>query len=501
MRRVTDQQVRKLMDEMSRHGAIGRAAMKAGMDRKTARAYVAAGAMPSAMRTPRSWRTREDPFAQQTERIEQLLHEQPLLEAKTLFAMLCTEFPGVFREGQLRTLQRRVERYRATHDHSAALAMLAQRHRPGEAAQTDFTSTSELAITIAGVLYVHLLGVFVLPFSNWTWITVCLSESMLSIRRTVQRALFQLGRVPRCHQTDNSTAATHRLPKADEDTTRKRPFNDDYEALMRHYGMTPRTIAVGESQQNGDVEAINGASKRALEQALLVRGSRDFESVEQYQRFLDDFNRARNKSRGERVAIELDAMRPLTVEALAEYVEERVKVSCWATLSVRKNTYSVPPRLIGQTLRVRIYEERVEAFFGEVCELRTERLRGEGKRRIDYRHMAWSLLRKPGAFERYLYREEMFPSPLFRRAFDALGETHEGLARDREYLRVLHLAASTLQSDVEAALALLFEQREPITYERIKELSDARRVPAQPTLTPMKPQLAEYDALITAVSA
>jgi len=501
MRRVTDHQVRKLMDEMTLHGAIGRAAMKAGMDRKTARKYVAEGTLPSSMPTPRSWRTRDDPFEEQEERIEQLLREQPRLEAKTLFALLCTEFPGLFHEGQLRTLQRRVERWRVAHDDGTALAMLGQRHRPGEAAQTDFTSTSELAITILGVLYVHLLGMFVLPFSNWTWTTVCLSESILSIRRTVQRALFQLGCVPQYHQTDNSTGATHQIKKSDEATQHKRPFNDEYVALMKHYGMTPRTIAVGESKQNGDVEAINGATKRAIEQALIVRGSRDFESVEQYQQFLDGFNRARNKSRGARVELELEVLRPLTVEKLVEYVEERVKVSCWGTLSVRKNTYSVPPRLIGQTLRVRIYEERIEAYCGERCELQCDRLRGEGKRRIDYRHMAWSLLRKPGGFERYIYREEMFPTAAFRRAFDALSASNEGLARDVEYLRILHLAASTMQSDVEAALELLFEQHEPLTYARVKELADARRRPPLPTLAPMKPQFAEYDALIPAVSA
>lgn len=216
MRRVTNLQVRTLMDEMNKHGALGRAAMKAGMDRKTARKYLDAGAMPSTMDSPRTWRTRPDPFAAYHHRIDQLLREQPSLEAKTLFEILDAEFPDQLQPGQLRTLQRRVEHWRATHDEGAMLAMLAQRHRPGEASQTDFTSTSELAITIAGVLHVHLLGVFVLPFSNWCWLTVCLSESMLAIQRTVQRALFQLGRVPLFHQTDNSTAATHRIAKADE---------------------------------------------------------------------------------------------------------------------------------------------------------------------------------------------------------------------------------------------------------------------------------------------
>jgi hypothetical protein len=269
--------------------------------------------------------------------------------------------------------------------------------------------------------------------------------------------------------------------------------------MMDHFGMKPRTIEVGESHQNGDVEAHNGAIKRALIQALIVRGSVDFESVEKYQQFLEEFARKRNKSRGERVATELDAMKELDVEALVEFVEERVKVSSWSTISVRKNCYSVPPRLIGQQLRVRVYEDRIQAFFGDRCELECPRVRGEGKRRIDYRHMVWSLVRKPGGFERYVYREEMFPTAAFRGAFDAIGATKEGVARDREYLRILHLAASTMEADVEAALSMLLEAGESITFERVKELADQRRVPPAPAMTPMKPDLAEYDQLIEAV--
>ena len=135
--------------------------------------------------------------------------------------------------------------------------MLAQQHRPGEAAQTDFTHATELAVTIAGQAFVHLLCVLVLPYSNWQWATVCLSESMAALRRGVQRALFQLGRVPRYHQTDCSTAATHRIPDGQaacfEDG--KRPFNVEYVALMRHLGMTPRTTGVAlHAQRQGSLQ-------------------------------------------------------------------------------------------------------------------------------------------------------------------------------------------------------------------------------------------------------
>ena len=367
------------MEEMTKHGKVGLAAMKAGMDRKTARKYVAAGKLPSEMAVPRDWRTREDPFAEHWPEVEALVRETPALEAKTLFEVLSAKYPDRYEAGQLRTLQRRVRLWRATQGPDREV-MFAQQHRPGEAAQTDFTSTSELGVTIAGQLFVHLLCVFVLPFSNWLWATVCLSESMAALRKGVQRALFQLGRVPRYHQTDNSTAATHRIPDGKkvfyEDG--KRPFNDDYLALMRHFGMTPRTTAIGAKEQNGDVESENGAIKRRLEQLLLVRGSRDFEDVAAWQAFIDDVLRKANAGRRTRVGEDLAAMRELNVAKLPEYVEEDVMVSAWSTMRVKHCAYSVPSRLMGEMVRVHVYDARIEVYFGEPCSSRASDSSGTG---------------------------------------------------------------------------------------------------------------------------
>jgi hypothetical protein len=494
---VSDAQARKLMEEMSKHGKIGVAAMKAGMDRKTARKYVVAGKLPSEMTRPRDWRTREDPFAEHWPEVEAIVRETPAIEAKTLFELLTTKYPDRYEPGQLRTLQRRVRVWRATQGPDRAVAF-AQQHRPGEAAQTDFTSTSELGITIAGQVFLHLLCVFVLPFSNWLWATVCLSESMAALRKGVQRALFQLGRVPRYHQTDNSTAATHRIPDGKkvffEDG--RRPFNDDYLALMRHFGMTPRTTAIGAKEQNGDVESENGAFKRRLEQLLLVRGSRDFEDVAAWQSFVDEAARTRNAGRRTRVTEDLAAMRELNVAKLPEYVEEDVLVSEWSTIRVKNCAYSVPSRLIGEMLRVRLYEDRIEARFGNTVQLECERLVGRNQHRIDYRHVIWSLVRKPGAFARYVYREEMFPSLVFRRAYDAIQTPHHGVKGDLEYLRILHLAASTLQTDVETVLAELLAAGGAIDSEAVKARVTTTLRPAVPEMVAQEIDLGAYDALL-----
>ena len=367
--------------------------------------------------------------------------------------------------------------------------------------QTDFTSTKELGITILGEAFEHLLCVSTLPFSNWQWATVCLSESLVALRRGVQRALFCLGRIPLFHQTDNSTAATHRIPDGKSAVLEngQRPFNEDYVGLMRHFGMTPRTTEIGAKEQNGDVEASNGAIKRRLEQALLLRQSRDFESVDAWQSFVDAVLRKANKGRSSRVAEELAVMREVSVSKLPEFTEEKVRVSAWSTVRIKHCAYSVPSRLKGEWVRVRSYEDHVEVYFAGQEQLRCPRLRGRNQRRIDYRHVIWSLVRKPGGFARYVHRDEMFPSMTFRRGYDAIHTPHQGTKGDLEYLRILHLAASTLEADVEAALELLFAAGEPISADAVKAIVAAPTKPETPELIAPEVNLAAYDALLEEV--
>ena len=185
-----------------------------------------------------------------------------------------------------------------------------------------------------------------------------------------------------------------------------------------------------------------------------------------------------------------------------------MRVTARGTIRVRQCGYSVPSRLVGARLTVRIYEHRLEAYYGSVLELACERLRS-GAVRIDYRHLIWSLVRKPGAFARYVYRDELFPAPIFRRAYAALhGDASAPSPAtttklDLAYLRILHLAASLRQCDVEAALALLFEVGQPITVEAVKALVHATTASATAApdlgLTLPTIELATYDALLACV--
>lgn len=488
------------MEEIAKHGRVGLAALRSGMDRKTATKYVKLGKLPSEVASPRMWRTREDPFEEDWPILEAQLEAEPGLEAKTLFEVLCAEHPGRYEPGQLRTLQRKVQRWRRRRGPGREV-FFAQAHRPGEAGQTDFTETASLGMTIAGQVFVHLLCVFVLPYSNWQWATVCLSESLAALRKGVQAALFRLGRIPRFHQTDNSTAATHQIPKDQAALVpgSKRPFNEEYLALMRHFGMTARTTEVGAKEQNGDVEAGHRALKSRLEQALLLRGSRDFESADAWQSFVNEVAAKANASRAARVTEEMAVMQPLDVTRLPEFKEETPRVSAGSTIRAHCCAYSVPSRLIGERVRVRLFEDRLEVYYAGELQLACERLRGKDRHRIDYRHVIWSLVRKPGAFARYVYREEMFPSLTFRRTYDAIQSVCAGISGDLEYLRVLHLAASTSEADVEAALELLLAEQRSVTIEAVKALVGATPRAEVPDLAPLSVDLAVYDSLLKEV--
>jgi transposase len=460
------------------------------MDRKTASRYLKLGRLPSEVQPKRPWRTRIDPFADDWPAIAARLQDAPELEAKALFEHLLSEKPGQYEPGQVRTLQRRVKQWRAKEGPDKEV-FFAQEHRPGEAMQTDFTSGNELQITIKGVPFEHMLCQSVLPYSNWQWATKCRSESLLALKRQMQQVFFKLGRVSKYSQTDNTTAATHDVPSG------KRKFNEDYEKFVKYFGMEPRTIAVGKKEQNGDIEAQNGALKRRLKQHLILRGSRDFDSEEDYEQWVQQVCDQANQLRTKKVAEELAMMRVVNVTRLLEYTEENKTVSGWSTIRVKHNSYSVPSRLIGEEVKVRVYEDRLEVWYGGDRQLTMERLLGRNKHRIDYRHIIWSLVQKPGAFERYKYREELFPTLTFRRSYDALAAAMSGWDADVDYLRILHLSASTMEAEVEAALQLLLEQQAVPRIERVKALLSSS-TPEVPDMPAYEVDLGDYDALLSA---
>jgi hypothetical protein len=494
----TDREVQELFRAYAKIRRKGRAAMKGNMSRNTGAKYLNAGKLPSELKAKRHWRTHPDAFAEVWDEAKELLTWAPELEAKAIFEYLREEHGLAFSDGQLRSFQRRVRAWRALEGPDKEV-FFAQEHRPGEALQWDFWDAGELGVTVAGEAFPHLLFHLVLPYSNWEHASICRSESMLAIRLGFNRALRKLQHVPRFGQSDSSSAATHRLGAEEELRTGKgRWFNKEYQDLIEHYGITPRTIKLGESQQNGDVEALHNGMKGRMRQYLLLRGSRDFKSAEAYQAWVDAVLEKANAYRAPRVAEELKHMRPLKATLVPEYREQAALVGYGSTINVQRNVYSVWSRLIGEEVRVRLFEERIEVYFRGTLQLTAPRCRGQRQACIDYRHIIHALVRKPGAFERYRYREEMFPTTMFRRTYDMLSQRRDTYHAAKEYLLILKLAAETMESDVGTALELLLETGEPFTVDDVRKL--VGNTPTEiPALAPLVVRLEEYDALLPGV--
>ena len=491
---TTDAQVRIIMRERSKGKTQEQAGAKANISsRKTVRKYEQLGKLPSEMKQPRTYRTRKDQLAEDWEAVEKQLKNAPELEAKTLFEWLCEQHPEKYQEGQLRTFQRRVSNWKALN--TEQLLSLDQVREPGKMMQTDGTWMTELGITIAGESFPHLLIHCVLPYSNWEWGRIAQSESLLAIRTGLQSSLQKLGYVPEIHQTDNSTAATHTPGAKQTDSGKTRVFNEEYQQLMDHFGMEPQTIHVGYSNENGDVEAANGVFKRAVNQHLLLRGSRDFPSLESYEAFLWQIMKKRNALRNKKLQEEIVVMRPLQAKLWPEMKIYRPKVTRSGIVRVHKNGYSVPSGLKGKIVTVRVYEWRVEIWYANQLVETLPRMVGAHKYQVNYRHVIDSVLRKPGGFRNYRHFEALFPHPVFHQAYEKLQRWYSPQKADLTYLRILKLAATTLESDVIWALQQLCSSSHKWNDRNVEDMVRPS-LPDIPQLTDITVNLEDYDRLL-----
>jgi hypothetical protein len=264
---------------------------------------------------------------------------------------------------------------------------------------------------------------------------------------------------------------------------------------MGHFGMTPRTIQVNSPQENGDVESLNGVLKRRMKQRLMLRGSCEFASIEQYQVFLEQVIEKANSRRTQRMEEELSRMTRLSASRLAEYKDYKCRVHSGSTITVNRRIYSVPSRLIGKTVDVQRYEDRIAVYFHAQLQFKAPWISRDQAHYINYRHIIYWLVRKPGAFANYRYRSDMFPSESFRWAYDALRSELTGHAADREYLQILYHAAQTMECEVEQALRMLRCKGQVPRLDLV--LGGTRRsLPAPPELSPLAVDLDEYDELL-----
>lgn len=445
---ITKQQVERYMTSREQGYPQATSAAKAGISERSGR-EIEAGKRFDPKKQPRHWRTRQDPLEAvwETELIP-LLEQAPDLQAITLLEHLQSCYPEMYPDKVLRTLQRRTKQWQALQGPEKAV-MFRQTHTAGRQGLSDFTTLKKVTITLGGENFKHLLYHFRLAFSHWSYIKIIEGgESFAALAEGLQEALKRLGGAPYEHRSDSLSAAFKNLnQEAAADITSR------YDALCKQYAMTATRNNRGVGHENGSIESPHGHLKRRIQQALLLRGSKDFMHVDAYQAFIDEVVQQHNRRNAKTIAEERRALQPLPLHRAADYTELNVVVSSSSTIDVRRVTYSVPSRLQGETLHVRLHDNRLACYLGHAHVIDLKRLYPQGNaraRQINYRHVIHSLAKKPQAFRHSALRKELLPSLEYHRIWHALDSQLPPKEACKVMVGLLHLAA---QEDCEQALA------------------------------------------------
>ena len=446
---ITSQQVEIYMNARSQQHSQEVAAAKSGISLRTGR-NIEHGIRIEPRSVERHWRTRLDPLASiWVSVLLPMLEQEPSLQAITLLEHIQTHYPDQYDDKLLRTLQRRVKQWRATHGPDKAI-MFRQQHAPGRLGLSDFTTLKRATITIAGREFNHLLYHFRLIFSKWSYLQVIEGgESYTALAEGLQNALQRLGGAPLEHRTDSLSAAYKNLTQEAKDDMTAR-----YQALCSHYGMVASRNNVGEGHENGGVESPHGHLKRRIEQALLLRGHNNFATVSDYQCFIDEVVQQHNRRNAKGITLERSALQPLPEHRAADYTEARAVVTSSSTIDVRRVTYTVPSRLIGETVQVRLYDNKLVCYLGHQQVVMLPRIYPSGNktraRSVDYRHVIHSLAKKPQAFRYSQLRNELLPSLGYKIIWAYVDQHMKPKEACKFIVGLLHLAAT---QDCEVALA------------------------------------------------
>ena len=493
-KRITDLQMSKYKALRGEHTQEA-AAAKSGISVASARRIEAATVLPS-QRPARHWRTRADPLAAvwDTE-VVPMLEAAPSLMAVTLLQELQRRHPEQFADSVLRTLQRRVSLWRAEHGEEREI-FFAQEHPPGRLGLSDFTVADSLGISLGGLAFSHRLYQFAFAHSGWRHARVVLGgESFQSLSDGLQDALWMAGGVPQEHRTDSLSAAFNNLAEREELTKR-------YHALCEHYGLRPTRNNPGVSHENGAIEARQGSLKTALDQSLLLRGSRQFADLAQYEQFVAETVRRLNARCARAWEAERACLRPLPARRTADFDELEARVSKFGVFTAKGVMYSVPSRLAGHRLKVRLHSTHLDAWLGGVKVFECERLHARGAdrrpRRIDWRHMLPSLKRKPGAFARWVLRDAMFPRSEYAQSWEQLSAKLPERQACRLMVDLLDLAhRANVVAELAGVLATLHAKDELPDIDALRDRF-APRPPTMPNVQIVLPATAVYDALLEA---
>ena len=493
-KRIGDHQVgiyKKLRTKLGQEVA----AAKAGISVRSARRLDSTEVLPS-QREARTWRTRTDPFdAVWQSELVPMLEAAPALTAMTLLEEIQRRYPGQYENALLRTLQRRVRTWGASYGKEREV-FFAQTHPPGRLGLSDFTHTAVLQVTVAGTTLLHLLYQFALAYSGWRYVEVVLGgESFMALSSGLQNAAWMMGGVPEEHRTDSLAAAFRN--KAEHELLTRR-----YDELCKHYGMRPSRNNLGVSHENGAIESRQGTLKRTMEQALLLRGHRDFADLDAYRRFVAEVFGRLNARIASKFNEERAMLRALPVRRNSDYEEVDARVTKYGTMTVKKVLYTAPSRLVGYRLKVRVYGDKLTCGLGNVCVLELRRgqldpISGRGKV-VDYRHLLPALKRKPGALARSVLRDELFPRTEYRQMWTQLKDRLPEASACRLMVGLLDLAGNGgCEAELAQRLARLLVSGELPDLEQLQQ-EMAPRPALYPTVTVVLPELASYDLLLAA---
>jgi len=441
---ITQQQVKLYMSYRKKpKQSQSTSAAKAGFSERTARRIDRGEHQTNS--PSRAYRTRKDPFNGLFEKhLVPLLEENPALQPITLLEVLDEKSPNQFEQSHLRTLQRKVKRWRAKHGPAQEVIFL-QRHIPGDMGISDYTWMNKLKITLSGKTFEHKLYHYRLVYSGWTYVQVCLGgESFESLSSGLQNAFWRSGGVPATHRTDSLSAAF-------KNHCQKTLLTERYTKLCKHYGVKATRNNKGVAHENGAIESAHGHLKRKIDQQLILRGSRDFNSLNEYEKFVNLIVAKINRQCKTRFDEEKTCLQALPSRRTNDFSELYVKVTSSSTISVKRVTYTVPSRLIGSALLVHIYDERLVLFYGHEETLTLNRIYAQGPNRgrcVDYRHVIHSLAKKPNAFRYSSLRDDLVPLGDFSLIWEKL--TREGLSdADSRYMVDLLVLADNYDCEAE----------------------------------------------------
>ena len=494
---LTDKQVILYMKNRNKGATQEVAAARGGISVRSARRIDKGQHQPVGHH---HWRTRKDPLEPVWEtEVQPMLEQQPALTPITVLEHLQDSHPGQYPDSILRTLQRRIKIWKSQHGGEKEV-MFIQERQPGAQAFVDFTELKSIAITIAGQPLPHRLFHLRLPWSHWSWMSVVLGgESFSALVEGMQNGLHQLGGIPAEIRTDSLSAAWRPLSEGERTQETAR-----YAAFCEHYGVLASHNNPGKGHENGAVESAHGHLKRRIRQALLMRGNTDFASVDEYRSFITTQVLRHNQRHAGAVAQEREHLKPLPLQRCADYEELLARVTASSTVTVKLVVYSVPSRLIGLMLKVRLWDDRLSFYNGSSEVYHCTRVRPEkGKRRarsIDFRHMLDSLVKKPNALYHAALREDILPDERWNALWRALcTRATPGLAC-RIMVQALKMAAERDDiDDPRKKLAQLLKSGRELTLDQVqRQLGIPVQAPAPQAVVQHK--LADYEKIVSEAS-